>query len=394
MIDKAINQINKSDIESLVNTKVAERRTLEYKQQLPEKGDPSREFLYDVASFANASGGDMIFGITDERDADNKSTGLPSSAEGINVSNIGDAITRLDNLIRDGIAPRVQGVEWQPVSGFLNGPVLVMRVPKSWSYPHMVIHSGVSRFYSRNSTGKYPLDIGEIRSAFLASSAVGANLKHFRMERIAKATEDDLPVSLGQGIKMLLHLVPLSALDPTNTRDVTRKASKRYAQLRPMSAGGWGDRYNFDGLLVLSTESKSYVQVFRSGSIEATDAETFKWTEDAQMVPSTALEQTVLEALPRYLSVQKELDIPLPIAVMLTLVGVKGFAMSVPQRFRIFNQGRRIDRDILPLPEVMIDSYDIAEHTIMQPIFESMWQAGGFEKSLNYDEQGNWKPQQ
>jgi hypothetical protein len=391
MIDKPINQIIKSDIENLVSTKVAERRTLEYKQKLPDKGDPSREFLYDVSSFANAGGGDMIFGITDERDSDNKATGLPASAEGVTVGNVGDAIARLENLVRDGVDPRIQGIEWQPVNDFSIGPVLVMRIPKSWTSPHMVIHGGVTRFYSRNSTGKYPLDVAEIRSAFLSSSAVGTNLKRFRLERITKAIEDDLPVALGEGAKMFLHLVPLSALDPNNARDVAKQASTRYAQLCPMHASGWAQHYNFDGLLVTAAaEAKSYVQVFRSGSVEACDGELFKWTQNDKVIPSTALEETVLKALPHYLGVQKEIGIPLPIVVMLTLVGVKGFTMSIPQRFIPFNQCGMIDRDVLQLPEVMLDSYDTPQHTFMRPIFDTMWQAAGFEGSLNYDEKGNW----
>ena len=53
-----------------IDTKKAERRTLEYKQELPlESDEAKREFLSDIASFANSGGGDILYGIVDERDA-------------------------------------------------------------------------------------------------------------------------------------------------------------------------------------------------------------------------------------------------------------------------------------------------------------------------------------
>jgi hypothetical protein len=53
VISKPIDAISKQDIENLVAARVSERRTLDYKKQLPGgRDDDKREFLYDVASFA------------------------------------------------------------------------------------------------------------------------------------------------------------------------------------------------------------------------------------------------------------------------------------------------------------------------------------------------------
>jgi hypothetical protein len=71
---------------------------LDYKLQLPSaQSDDKREFLYDVASFANAAGGDIVFGVADERDSSGKATGIPASAEGIKVENLPGEILRLEN---------------------------------------------------------------------------------------------------------------------------------------------------------------------------------------------------------------------------------------------------------------------------------------------------------
>jgi hypothetical protein len=75
MIDKSFNTIEKSDIDALVDGKITERGTLEYKAELPsDSDDAKREFLSDISSFANSGGGDILYGVTDERDASGRAT--------------------------------------------------------------------------------------------------------------------------------------------------------------------------------------------------------------------------------------------------------------------------------------------------------------------------------
>ena len=65
MIPKDIAQIKEADLQSLIDNAVSERKTIEYKQVLKVGSDSERkEFLADVSSFANASGGDLIIGIS------------------------------------------------------------------------------------------------------------------------------------------------------------------------------------------------------------------------------------------------------------------------------------------------------------------------------------------
>lgn len=81
MIPKPLKALGKADIDNLVLAKTPERQTLDYKVQLPGGSEEDkREFLGDVTSFANMAGGDLLFGISDERDATGKSTGRPRRA--------------------------------------------------------------------------------------------------------------------------------------------------------------------------------------------------------------------------------------------------------------------------------------------------------------------------
>ncbi len=275
MIQKPLDRVEKADIDSLVSNEVREGRTLEYKQAPPTNSDEDkREFLADVSSFANASGGDLLYGVTEKRDADGKTTGIPDAAPGIPVVNIDQEIRRLDSLIRDGIQPRITAVHIHPLDGFPSGPVLLVRIRKSFAAPHMVTFKNLSRFFSRNSGGKYQLDVGEIRSAFALSETLPERIRRFRDERLARIVAGETPATLHDGAKVVLHLLPLSSLSHTNQVDVERVAA---VKLPPMYSSGWDWRFNFDGLLTLNTDResavcRSYVQFFRSAAIEAVDS--------------------------------------------------------------------------------------------------------------------------
>lgn len=61
MIPRPLQDITRHDLEALVINQVAERRTLEFKRELPGNSESQRkEFLADVTSFANAQGGDLL----------------------------------------------------------------------------------------------------------------------------------------------------------------------------------------------------------------------------------------------------------------------------------------------------------------------------------------------
>ena len=68
MINVPLEQIDKAVIEEFIANQVQEGKTLEYKEKLPRGAEGDiKEFLADVSSFGNASGGDIIYGIRAER---------------------------------------------------------------------------------------------------------------------------------------------------------------------------------------------------------------------------------------------------------------------------------------------------------------------------------------
>jgi hypothetical protein len=108
--------------------------------------------------------------------------------------------------------------------------------------------------------------------------------------------------------------------------------------------------------------------------------------DNGKIIPSVAYEEELIRSLPNYLSALKSLDVGLPFIVFLTLVDVKGYLMATKSFFQ--EESFEIDRDILLLPEVIVDSYDIKPEVVLKPAFDAIWNACGFSNSLNYNDKG------
>lgn len=396
MINKPLDKIERIDIESLVANGVAEGRALDYKQQLPAGSDADKlEFLADVSSFANASGGDILYGVVEKRDPNGQATGVPDLAVGLAGINVDAEIRRLDNMIRDGIDPRIMAVQIQAIDGFRDGPIIVVRIPKSWASPHMVKRS--SRFYSRDNRGKYQLDVREIRAAFAVSESLPDKVRRFRDERLARIVADETPVALENHPRIVLHILPIAALDPTVRIDVAG-LTPRAVRLPPIFyLSSSGHRFNFDGFLNYSKfpnspYAHSYLQIFRNGALEAVEASLLREKDGRRLIPSVAYEEKLIDALGQYLGFIKDLSLQPPVFVMLALLRVKEYEMEVNMKY-FSGERHPIDRDVLVLPEAVVESFTEKPASILRPAFDAVWQAAGWRQSLNYDREGNWCPQ-
>jgi predicted HTH transcriptional regulator len=174
---KQFSELEETDLQSLIEDQVAEGKYIEYKKSLPGNSDrDKKEFLADVSSFSNSAGGYIFYGICE-------SNGLPVELVGIHGIDPDAEILRFENLLRDAIAPRLTGLSIRAIQIEGNASILALNITKSWASPHMVTFAGSSRFFARNSAGKYQLDVFELRSAFNATNIVAENLNKFRTER-------------------------------------------------------------------------------------------------------------------------------------------------------------------------------------------------------------------
>jgi hypothetical protein len=394
MINKAWEKITKEDIERLVAEGVSESNTLDYKQELPNDSPQSRlDFLCDVAAFANASGGDLVFGIREKRE-EGRPTAVPEGFEKLKPRGTWDETKRmLESTIRTGIEPTLP-VKINHFEGLPEGPVLVVRVPPSWAAPHMVTRYGKDylkpQFYMRHNGGNHPMDMDEIRAAFILHGGRIERLRQFREERLRLITNQDelVPTVSGPGPRYILHLLPISTFEPSAVVEISQLENRQWGPSAAFPQSRWrGTDFNFEGYLIRDfnrngAEVSSYVQIFRSGAIEAV-----KVLANAGFVDNT-FEQAVIRRVRDYLNVQRELEVRTPVFVMLTLLGVQGVSLIGPPNAP--SPPNNFDRVLLPLPECVVDDFEAPVADVMRPAFDALYQAAGSPRSASYDESRNW----
>jgi hypothetical protein len=348
VIPKKLDEINEADIDELLTNAVAEGKSIEYKVALPGGTDSDKkEFLADVSSFANTSGGDLLFGIYEDK-------GVPSAIPGVNIPDPDFEIRRLESLINDGLDPRIRfGIRL--VQRMDKLPVLVIRVERSWIGPHRV-EKGHQKFYARTSTGKYSMDVAELRAAFTFSSTVTERVQDFRADRISKLLAGRTPVPFVGGAKTILHLIPLESLAGPVQYDVLR-FGRDCSRLPPMHTGSsWGVRINLDGVVTFNGghyDSTSYTQVFRNGILEAVEGSMLnKRYQEKRTLPDQSFEQELLTHFRKLLAIQKELGVIPPVAVALTLTETKGLEIHNP-----YGPSQPIPEDHLVLPESLVEDF-------------------------------------
>lgn len=383
LFDIPLHFIEESHLQSLVNS-VPEGRQIEYKLQLPGNSDQDIvEFLKDVSAMANTLGGDILYGVREGKDAGGNT--LAVAVEGISGEDADKVKQRLETFIRNSIKLRLIGHRIEPIRLANGNQVFIVRVPRSWNAPHVVEYGKHWRFYYRNSAGSHPMDVTELRHAYSLADTLSQRLEEFRLERLAKIASDEAI----KGAKVVLHIQPFSSVDPAATIDFARTRSFGRYLFIPEYYSSINQRVNFDGHLeyVEWGGRHNYVQIFRTGKIEAVTPDLVK----DGVILIKWFEERLIKTTQTYLTLLKDLGVAAPLMLNLTLLGVNGHKLKSSEYVVSVRAERAaIDRDDLLIPGQLIQSLEEKPERILHTSFNAVWNAAGFDESLNYDENENW----
>jgi len=385
MIPKKLDEIVESDLQYFVDERIIEKKTLEYKKELPGNAESDKgKFLATISSFANTRGGDLIFGIRE-----NQKTKEPEELVGLDIQSTDQVILRLENIIRTDIEPRAPGIDTVCINLSNSKKAIVIRVPKSWISPHRVKKN--HEFYSRATNGRNEMDVDELRIAFNLSETITERIRRFREDRISNIMGLKMPVRLIEGAKVVLHLLPIISLRLGQRYDIDIIPTQP-GKIKPMTWSYLDHRYNIDGYVSYSKAgniSESYVQLYRNGIIESVDGKLLRTHHGDPTIPCRLYEETLIKALRHYINTLRTLDVEPPIFLFLTLLGVNGYRLNLQDSIQNISP-HSINRDNLLLPEVLIESYDVSPERVLKPCFDSIWNACGYQRSFNYNEAGEW----
>jgi hypothetical protein len=215
--------------------------------------------------------------------------------------------------------------------------------------------------------------------------------QNYRDERIRRIVAGEAPIKPDDKPRTILHIIPAKAFDP-RARINLASLQLETDRLRPIQGYTWGPRYEADGLLTVARNEGvdySYLKLFQNGLAEAASASLLRRWDGRPLIPSTSFESELFEVLLHVRSIQKELGVEMPLFILLSLIGVKGYEMGY-DRERYAVDGHPIEQDNLLVPETVMNNYEDDVDKVMRPVFDTVWRACGWPGSPNFDENGKW----
>lgn len=386
-----LRDTTQANLERLIAESTSEGPHLDFKRDFPTRWDNETKVkvLADVIAFANAGGGDIIYGIDEDSKACARAIVpqvLPSADE---------EVRRLLDVILNQTEPRVPAVQIQAVPvnvGGVSGHVFVMRVPQSWAGPHrnrINLH-----FHVREGLRNRTLDVPEVRALFLRTENQAQRMKDFRIDRLGKVVSRETPCEVAQGPCLVVHVIPTqAALALVQIDPIPYSRRQRALPMLGYSSAG-SLSLNLDGALgtiVASGGFKAgYTQQFRQGFFEAV------WVlqplENASLstLPDIAFERFVIQFVEQ---VRQELEIhgiSTEVAVFISLLGANETMYAGRADFGMGYSSSAFDRRDVVLPDVLVTA-DASVGKGLRLAFDLMSQAAGQDGSTNYSEQGEWK---
>lgn len=386
LLDIPLTQVTEADIARLVKNAIPEGHHHDYKEAMIGGSEKDRkDFLADVVSFANAGGGDLIIGVREQRNEKGEPTGIPDEIVDLEI-NFDKEKLRLGDLIRDAVDPRIPGVDMQQV-----GSCFVIRVPRSPIGPHMV-KIGASRFYSRHTNGRYPLNVSEIRDAVLGGETRRERLRSFRVERVGRIVANETPSPSVDAPKVILHALTLFGGEEFYGRVMSIPYPRRGPALIPIGSRSTGSpHHNLDGYVVgpvYDDDVSPYTQLFKLGHLETVHRAYIAERDKRRFLPAVTLERHCIEVVDAWLELWRNYLLNGRVFLGLTVTGVRGAYMLATDDRAFSVGGAPVDRDVILMDEVEVEDFTLPSDVILRPVFDLLWQAGGWEASPFYGKDG------
>lgn len=369
MINKPIEILTAGDIEGLVTDGASEGRQFEFKRELPGRSDGERrEFAADITAFANAQGGDIIYGIEE-------GAGVAIRVCGLAIENRDVELVRLESILLNCVDPRIPGLRWRWVDRPAGDPVLIVRVPASTIAPHSVAISDTVRFHRRHNNRRSEMDVQELRDAFTASEALNTRIRSLHLDAVDMISRGSLPAGLGGDPKAVLSLIPITYFREAREIDVFPDNA-----LMPVRPNGQIEAIEMvEGVLLSSLPARredmcSLAITYRGGRIDTA------WTigrvvdemrrSEARLVWPKNFEDGLLDGGLSGVARLQPHGVMGPWSVHVTLLDISGYSLVLGDR----HTSDAAWRDQVTLPSLRADELNRAA---LLPLIRSFWLAFG-----------------
>ncbi len=220
--------------------------------------------------------------------------------------------------------------------------------------------------------------------------ALAHRIRAYHRNRVAEIMKGNTPFPMGEGAKLILHLIPDQSI--ALTTELAAVAIGKAAQDKvPLGSERGSSRYNADGFAIKNLGgSPSYVQFYRGGVIEAVLADIVYSRREPQqctLLKAVRISRTLIYGIPSYLRFLAELGSAPPVRCLVTLIGVNDSRIMLPDDFI---GEHAIDRDVVELPVATINDFSLAGHVFLRPTLDVIWNVAGLPQCPHFDANGLW----
>lgn len=147
------------NIDALIQEGIEENLNLDYKASpaLARDSKSVDEMCKDVSAFANSAGGQLIYGVAEDKETRKPTDSDPGVTD--------DKITRewIEQVINSKVHPRISGIRTVQITNKKGGSIFVVTIPASQIGPHQAPDK---RYYKRFDLRSVAMEDYEIRDVF------------------------------------------------------------------------------------------------------------------------------------------------------------------------------------------------------------------------------------
>ena len=207
------DSLDEDEIIDFLEIGIDEFYYLDYKRTLKYKDHFKGEFLKDISAFANAFGGNLIYGV------DEPKQGITIEDQIIGVGNANELIEKFEKLALAGLDPRIPGFKMKAIPLKDTDPLIIVHIPPSISKPHMIIYECDKKglFYKRGIESNLQMNTQQIRNAVLDTQNTEERVLNTLKEKESEFTE----YKLGKNPTFFFQATPLINRPPDRLLDIT-----------------------------------------------------------------------------------------------------------------------------------------------------------------------------
>jgi len=226
---RVIDEITEDDLRALV-PELRENRRLDYKAKAYDR-DKNHEILKDVSSFANAAGGWLLVGVTEDPNADD---GTPLDVVGIDNADVEH--NRITQVCHASIRPPIVGIRAREIPLASGKSVVAVSVPDSGNKPHMICHERLTGFYMRHERENLPMEVHEIRETVLRSHDAGRAMFEYLEER-RREVDVFAKQNVNSGVPLILWMYAAPPYIGEERIDVITQEAYEFLECPPQQQG-------------------------------------------------------------------------------------------------------------------------------------------------------------